>query len=394
MGVQIYYIVSFPQALCNYFAEKMRKPAHIALFASWYPTDPEALNGNFCRAFALLLAEKYRVSVVHVEMDPRASQTEIITRAEGNMQVYLARVPRRSGIFFAPLNQWRWLQAWLNLYKKAVQDSGEPAWIHAEVIWKAGLAAWWIGRQHRIPFVIREHWTGYYPADPQLHGWKAMLHRFVLRRAKAVAGVSQPLAATLETWGAPNSAGVVQNAVHVPETFADAGKVPHSFVHVTNFREEQKQTRKVIETFLQFRDKHPDALFYIVGRGGETEAAHWPQNVGLHFTGVISRDDLSQLYTKASALIAYSRFETFAMSVAEALVCGTPVIYTACGGPESYVKSGMGLCVDADNPATLLAAMQSISESEPDRKAIAAEARIMFDPQHLLETYAHWTQDL
>lgn len=394
MGVQIYHKLSFPQVLCNYFAEKMRKPAHIALFASWYPTDPEALNGNFCRAFALLIAEKYRVSLIHVEMDSRVKQTEISTKADGNMQVYLARVPRRSAVFFAPLNQWRWLQAWLSLYKQAVQRSGEPAWIHAEVVWKAGLAAWWIGRQQRIPFVVREHWTGYYPADPQLYGWKALLHRFVLRRAKAVAGVSQPLAAALETWGASNGAGVVPNAVHIPDDLSDTLKVPHSFVHVTNFREEQKQTRKVIQTFLQFRETNPNAELHVVGRGSEALQEEWRTSAGVHFTGPLQRDTLSHLYAGATALISYSRFETFAMSVAEALVCGTPVIYTACGGPESFVKSGMGLCVDADNPATLLAAMQEISESEPDRKAIAAEARNMFDPQHLLEIYAHWTNDL
>ena len=115
----------------------------------------------------------------------------------------------------------------------------------------------------------------------------------------------------------------------------------------------------------------------------------------VHFTGALARHELTELYCRATALISYSHFETFAMSVAEALVCGCPVFYTACGGPESYVLPGMGLQVDAENPATLLAAMEEIAAIDRfDREAIARQAQQLFDPQTLLDTYTRWIKEL
>lgn len=374
----------------------MREPAHIALFASWYPTDPDALNGNFCRAFALLLAGKYRVSVIHVEMDEHIRAVQIQERTDGKMQVFTARVPRKKGIVFAPLNQWRWFQTYARLLQRAEQVSGKAGLIHAEVVWKAGLAAWKLARQRKIPFVLREHWTGYYPADPQLKGWKAILHRMILRRAAAVAAVSKPLARALERWGSKPGVAVIANAVHIPEVAPPYRKPEHPFfLHVTNFREGQKQTGQVIEAFLRWKQQSPDAQLWVVGRGHEALPEHLRCDPNVYFTGALPRPELTAFYHRATALISYSRFETFAMSVAEALVCGCPVIYTACGGPESYVLPGMGLQVDAGKPATLLAAMEEIAATDRfDREAIARQAQQLFDPQALLDTYTRWIKEL
>jgi glycosyltransferase involved in cell wall biosynthesis len=390
--VQIYYKLSYPQVLCNYFAEKMREPAHIALFASWYPTDPEALNGNFCRAFALLLSEKYRVSVIYVEMDESIRRVQIEEKTDSKMQVFTAKVPRKKGIYFAPLNQWRWFRTYARLLRRAEQVSGKADLIHAEVVWKAGLAAWKLAWQRKIPFVLREHWTGYYPADPQLKGWKAYLHRIILSKASGVAAVSKPLARALESWGAKPEVAVIANAVHMPQNLLPTEHAESPvFVHVTNFREDQKQSARVIETFLQFKQHRPDAQLWVVGRGADSMAENLRRDPTVQFTGVLPRKELSELYRRATALISYSRFETFAMSVAEALVCGCPVIYTACGGPESYVLPGMGLQVDAEKTATLLAAMEELTGAEGfDREAIAKQAQLLFDPQVLLETYTDW----
>lgn len=374
----------------------MREPAHIALFASWYPTDPEALNGNFCRAFALLLSEKYRVSVIHIEMDENIRRVQIEEKTDGKMQVFTARVPRRKGVFFAPLNQWRWFQTYARLLQRAEQVSGKAGLIHAEVVWKAGLAAWKLAWQRKIPFVLREHWTGYYPADPQLKGWKAILHRLILRRAAGVAAVSLPLARALERWGAKPGVAIIANAVHLPENLEVRQQPePPVFVHVTNFREAQKQTGQVIEAFLRWKHRSPDAQLWVVGRGHEVLPEHLRSDPSVHFTGALSRHELTKLYHRATALISYSRFETFAMSVAEALVCGCPVIYTACGGPESFVLPGMGLQVDAEKPATLRAAMEKTAEAGSfNRTEIARQARQLFDPQALLGTYIDWIKKL
>jgi len=75
------------------------------------------------------------------------------------------------------------------------------------------------------------------------------------------------------------------------------------------------------------------------------------------FTG--ARSDLPALYSAADAFVLPTAYETFSLVCMEAMACGVPVLATAAGGIEDYLKDGINgfrIRMDADDVAAKLAA--------------------------------------
>ena len=368
---------------------------HIAVFASWYPAGAQGLNGNFIRDFAVLLSSRYLVSVVYVGAAPELEEDELIIERNGNLSEYLARLPHKKGLLGFIRHQLNWWKHIRLFWKRLSKEHGRPDLIQVQVVWKMGLAALWYSRKYRVPFIVHEHWTGYFPADPQLKGLRRLWHRLVLVRAKGVSAVSRPLAVALEALGAPKPAAVLMNAVVTPAAQEPRSPFAH-FLHVSNFREEQKQSRTVALVFQRLRAEFPMARLTMAGAVPVDFQSEFERIQGLEFSGICSRQELSELYSRATAVVSYSRFETFALSIAEGLMHGTPAIYTACGGPETYMQPHWGLCADADDPDTLFQCMRSfcLERGRWNHEQIAVEAQQSFSREHLLTAFDHMLKNL
>ena len=67
-----------------------------------------------------------------------------------------------------------------------------------------------------------------------------------------------------------------------------------------------------------------------------------PGNV-VHIPGSLDKQALAQIYTDAAVLISTSRSEAFGMTVAEALLCGTPAVVRAGTAPAELLTDADGL---------------------------------------------------
>jgi glycosyltransferase involved in cell wall biosynthesis len=368
---------------------------HIAIFASWYPTREQGLNGNFIQDFAHLLGTRYQVSVIHIGAQEGTQNPLVSVSSEGSVRVYQAELPHKKGIWGFLLYQVHWWKHIRKFWNQMCLEEGTPAVIQVQVVWKMGIAALWYAWRAKIPFIVHEHWTGYYPADPQLKGLRLLWHRLILRRAKGASAVSKPLALALEALGARKPVAVLMNAVSYTAVHQDRSKVPH-FLHVSNFREAHKQTRSVLMVFQKVRELFPEARLTIVGNAPEDLRETYANEPGVAFSGPLTRQALGKLYAEATAVVSFSRFETFALSIAEGLLHGTPAIYTACGGPETYMQPHWGLRADADDPHTLYLCMQEFCSGYKNwnHAQIAAEAQQKFSPNALLDTFDSWLNQL
>ena len=73
------------------------------------------------------------------------------------------------------------------------------------------------------------------------------------------------------------------------------------------------------------------------------------------FLGHCTREQVVQEMTLADALVISSNHETFGVVAIEALMSGTPVVSTRCGGPEDIIEEGRDGYLVAKNDPTALA---------------------------------------
>ena len=88
------------------------------------------------------------------------------------------------------------------------------------------------------------------------------------------------------------------------------------------------------------------------------------------FTGWIPREELYDLFARASAFIYPSRFEGFGLPVLEALAAGIP---SACANrdPMASVAGGAALLFDPDDPAAIARAIDRLTQDDELRSQLA-----------------------
>jgi len=96
----------------------------------------------------------------------------------------------------------------------------------------------------------------------------------------------------------------------------------------------------------------------------------------VNFVGPASRETLREQYRNADVSINPSLSESFGITVAEAMACGTPVVATRVGGMVDIVRDGeTGLLVPPASPEDLAGAIGRMLEDAPSMRAMGRRGR-------------------
>lgn len=88
------------------------------------------------------------------------------------------------------------------------------------------------------------------------------------------------------------------------------------------------------------------------------------------------RADVERVYAAADVVVCSSRFESFGLSVVEAMACGRPVVSTNQGGPaETVVPGETGLLVAPDDAAGLARGVIALLRDAETRARMGSAAR-------------------
>jgi glycosyltransferase involved in cell wall biosynthesis len=128
--------------------------------------------------------------------------------------------------------------------------------------------------------------------------------------------------------------------------------------------ETAKDYPNMLQAFAAVRERHPEAVLLLVGRGSlqpDTEAL--AQRLGLgdavRFLGV--RDDVPALVSAADAYVMSSAWEGMPMVLLEAAAGGLPVVTTRVGGNHEAVLDGAtGFLAPARDAGALASAMSRL----------------------------------
>ncbi|MCB0881102.1 MAG: glycosyltransferase family 4 protein [Thermoleophilia bacterium] len=151
------------------------------------------------------------------------------------------------------------------------------------------------------------------------------------------------------------------------------GIPPGPFVLWVGTSEPRKNAAALEAAFRRVRREMPDVHLVMAGPWAADPSfddAPAASEHGVIRPGVVTDEELSQLYSEASCFVFPSRYEGFGLPLLEAMACGTPVIAANVGAMPEVVGDA-GLLVDPDDEASIASAIESVLSSP----ALAADLR-------------------
>ncbi len=105
------------------------------------------------------------------------------------------------------------------------------------------------------------------------------------------------------------------------------------------------------------------------------------------FTGLVRHRDIAAFYKKADIYIGPSLYESFGVSIIEAMTVGVPVVATRVGAvPEVISEGKSGLMVDSNNPRAIAEAVIKLLANSELRNSMSFAARDMIWKRFSWET--------
>lgn len=344
---------------------------HVLLLPKWYPGRNDPQLGDFLRKQALAVGIHVRMSVLHVEAITDAGEVPLEELAATHGAWELCVRYRASVAAFTPwrkmINLTRYWRAMQRGWERIVKERGTPDLLHAYILVRPVLFAWWKAQGHRLPFLISEQSSEYLDGTYASKGpfFKAINH-FLFRRAAAVTVVSAWLGDAIVEHGLCSRYEVVPNVVPgLDRSLPEAG-APGHFLMVADLVDRTKNVSGALRALAMGRKTNPDLRLTIIGDGTDRRMLEdLTDELGLRgsveFLGRVANTVVLDRMATIFAVIINSNVETFSVVTGEALAQGKPVIATRCGGPIAFINDVNGLLIDVKDDAALAAAMLELT---------------------------------
>jgi glycosyltransferase involved in cell wall biosynthesis len=320
----------------------------VLVLPEWYPSPEEPVSGVFVRDQARAAARAHDVTILF--HDPRKCRNRwpfVSDRVEDGLRT--VRVHTRTGPA-TTVGRIAFVFAAVRLLRTLRRRGEAPDIVHAHV-YSAGLIALLLSRGS-CPVVVSEHHSDF--VEGKVRGNEARMARFVFRHASLVCPVSPSLLTHLEELEPSGRYEVVPNVVDV-EAFVSRSERPAQGAGtkrllVVALLSPQKGIAYLLDGLAEVYRTRQDFTLDVVGDGPlrlqleQLARDRLPRSV-VNFHGLLERDRVAELMTRADVLVVPSVVETFGVVVIEALAAGLPVIATRAVANHEYLQDRFGLVV-------------------------------------------------
>ncbi|HPS72683.1 MAG TPA: glycosyltransferase [Bacteroidales bacterium] len=370
---------------------------HILILPRWYPSRKDTMTGIFVQLQAEALAVNFEVSVLYVLPDPDCPN-DMETELSVENRVQVIRVfYRTTG---NDLDRWyRFYRAHMNGLR--LLDGNPPDLVHVHVLTREGVMGYLIARKFRVPYVISEHWSRYYPANDFYKGFvRKRATEFVVAKAAALLPVSAKLMKAMMAKGITHpECHIVPNVIDTT-LFRPSLLIPETeqktIVHVSCFDDRSKNITGLLDAVKKVSSERNDFVLRLIGTGPDLERMkRYAEKAGLEgtlvvFAGLKNPDEVAEEYRNADFSLVSSRYETFGSVIIESLACGTPVLATDTGIASEVLGPHNGLIVRPDDTNELsdgILRMLDICRSF-DRNTVSRSVAEAYTPEGVVRRIA------
>src|SRR5579885_307154 len=186
----------------------------VLYISSWYPNRVKPLLGIFIKRHAAALAKKCSVSALYVCSDTEEGIEETTEDGIYTIRVYYKKIEGKDSFF----TKWKKYKAWGYAWKKAIniykEKQGRPDIISCNIVFLTAMIAIKLKSEWKVPFIITENWTGYFPEDGRYKGaYLKDLTKRAVNRAGAVVTDSKALTKRMQELGLKNNYYPIPNIV-------------------------------------------------------------------------------------------------------------------------------------------------------------------------------------
>lgn len=321
----------------------------ILILPRWYPNKTDIQLGIFIQRQVVLIQNHFRVIVIYAQAIDQNEKFKLVKSETENTAEFVVYFKQSKGPFRKLTNFLRYRQA----QKKGLAQikSEQIDLCHVHVPYRSAIPALKLKKQG-VPFLITEHWSGHlnglFKKKNALDKW---LYRRVLKKASGISVVSKPLqAAFKENTGF--SSEVIPNYIEKSDQSISTASSEHiQILSVSDLDDRTKNVTGLVAAFALAFKENPNMRLTIVGGGPDEEKIkNQVQGLGLadgiiNLTGRLNHEAVLEHMLQCHFYVCNSRFETFGMTIAEALLCGKPVVSTRCGGPESFLNENNSILI-------------------------------------------------
>ena len=199
----------------------------------------------------------------------------------------------------------------------------------------------WFAKRAGLKTIHSEHWSGFLPQHPHpLKGWRKAVAQWYMHKCDIVLPVSQILAQGIKELAPQTNTQVVPNIIEHRNFQATEKRPSTSICVVADIVFSVKQQDKILEVFSDLPQMQFELHFY---GGGPDEAAlaqmiKGRSNVYLH--GRKSNPEILEILPQHHALVLFSAYETFGVTVFEARQAGLWTISKKDFGGSAHYDDG------------------------------------------------------
>jgi len=346
----------------------------VLVLPGWYPTWQDPFTGDFNQRHVHAAGMHAAQVVLYIVKDQTGAlgknEIRYIQSSDKIVEIIIIYPARKNKIFDSVHSNLQFLHL---LYKHAniiSENWGKPFLLHSYIVIRGGLAGLLLSKKFKVPFILSENWTIYYPEDPRFfkrrNGLFKAVVKQVFRSVDRFLPVTVDLQKKVESLFDPVPSTVIPNVVETGIFNRDIyrNKIkPFRFIHVSTMSY-QKNPEGLLRAFKKFNESNPGSTMWMVGPYPEA-VPKYAQSVGLddhlvHFTGSVSYREVSTLIKECEALVLFSRYENLPCVILEALCCGLPIISTSVGGIAEVIDNTNGVLIDNENEEQLAAALSKV----------------------------------
>lgn len=350
------------------------KRFRVLTICSWYPNELKPTLGNFVQKHADTIALYNDTVSLAIFPTTEEKQQRVTTNQRGDLFEIVIYYPKQTS-GFKPLRlvknyvaHRRAFKAGFALVKNKI---GLPEIVHLNITYPLGIWALWLKMRYKIPYVVSENSSGFHVTSD--HAYPPLILRLckkILRNASYLLPVSENLKKNLQVL-APNASFALISNVVDEKLFEqkEAVQAAHKrLIHVSTGVDEIKNLSGMIRVFDQLKQANVPVNLDIVSDGDIEYAKQLAANLSLSdrvfFHATKTTEEVATMMQERDALLMFSNYENFPCVIAEAMMCGKPVISSNVNGIPEHVFPMNGSLVNPRDEAQLAAEITAFVKGE------------------------------